>query len=470
MLLVFVLVLIAVLWVCQIGLLDHTYRTIRTKQVSKITSNLADQLESKDINDITIPDSFENNVAIVVIDKKTGYYYYSNQNMLAMILGRDTRYKISELINLSETGDSNVYYITNNRRSDIFEEHDTTFTTENSNQISGIVYLTTITNDEGSELIVMGLGEITPVFATVGTLRTQLMNITIVLVALSIGLSYYVARYISKPLENLTENAKKLATGNFETEFHGTGFDEIEELTDTLNFTAQELKKSDQLTKDLIANVSHDLRTPLTMISGYGELIRDVPGEATPENIQVIIDEANRLTSLVNYMLDISKLQSGTTEITKTAINANELLLKVANTYNTFMESNGYHFNVEGVEEAVYINADRNRIEQVLHNLISNAITHIGEDKTVILKCTLKEKKVRFDVIDHGSGIKEEDLPLIWQRYYKVDKKLQTGSGLGLSIVKTIMELHEANYGVNSKIGEGTDFWFELPAMEDNDR
>ena len=203
------------------------------------------------------------------------------------------------------------------------------------------------------------------------------------------------------------------------------------------------------------------------MISGYGELMRDVPGESTPENIQVIIDEANRLTALVNHMLDVSKLQSGTTEILKGTVNANDLLSRVANTYSTMMDNMGYHFVVDCDDEIKYVQGDANRLEQVLHNLINNAINHIGEDKTVILRCHEKGDKMRFDVIDHGCGIKEEDIPLIWQRYYRVNNVQETGSGLGLSIVKTILELHKAEYGVESKINEGSDFWFELPLIMD---
>jgi signal transduction histidine kinase len=374
---------------------------------------------------------------------------------------------ILEIIDLYKTSKSDVFYIGNQANRHIFDENSAKFTNKNSDNVSGIAYLTEIKDNTGKSLLVMGLCEIVPVYSTINTLRTQLTTITIVLTIIAVIVAYIIARRVSRPIENLTSNARVMSTGDFDVEFHGTGFTEIEELSDTLNFTAQELKKSDQLTKDLIANVSHDLRTPLTMISGYGELIRDVPGESTPENIQVIIDEANRLTTLVNYMLDVSKLQSGTTEIVMGTVNANDLLSRVGNTYSTMMEKNGYHFVVDCDEEINYVQADAGRIEQVLHNLINNAINHIGDDKTVVLKCHEHNDKMKFEVIDHGSGIKEEDIPLIWQRYYKANNISETGSGLGLSIVKTILELHDAEYGVESKINEGSNFWFELPIIKD---
>ncbi|MBQ3384194.1 MAG: HAMP domain-containing histidine kinase [Erysipelotrichaceae bacterium] len=466
-LLCMVAVLIITLWVFQIGMLEITYKDIRTRQIKKVTSNIAQQLDGNDTITALTPENYENDMAILVVSLDDRIYTVSNQNTLGIILGRNPENKILEIIDLYKTTKSDVFYISNQPNRHIFDGNTADFTNKNSDNVSGIAYLTGINDDTGKELLVIGLCEIVPVYSTINTLRTQLTSITIIIILIAVIVAYIIARRISRPIENLTSNAKVMSTGDFDVEFHGTGFNEIEELSDTLNFTAQELKKSDQLTKDLIANVSHDLRTPLTMISGYGELIRDVPGESTPENIQVIIDEANRLTTLVNYMLDVSKLQSGTTEIQKGTVNANDLLSRVGNTYITMMEKMGYHFTVDCDEEIKYVQGDASRIEQVLHNLINNAINHIGEDKTVILKCHEHNDKMKFEVIDHGTGIKEEDIPLIWQRYYKANNISETGSGLGLSIVKTILELHDAEYGVESKINEGSDFWFELPLVKD---
>ena len=466
-LLCMVAVLIITLWVFQIGMLEITYKDIRTRQIKKVTSNIAQQLDGNDTITALTPENYENDMAILVVSLDDRIYTVSNQNTLGIILGRNPENKILEIIDLYKTTKSDVFYISNQPNRHIFDGNTADFTNKNSDNVSGIAYLTGINDDTGKELLVIGLCEIVPVYSTINTLRTQLTSITIIIILIAVIVAYIIARRISRPIENLTSNAKVMSTGDFDVEFHGTGFNEIEELSDTLNFTAQELKKSDQLTKELIANVSHDLRTPLTMISGYGELIRDVPGESTPENIQVIIDEANRLTTLVNYMLDVSTLQSGTTEIQKGTVNANDLLSRVGNTYITMMEKMGYHFTVDCDEEIKYVQGDASRIEQVLHNLINNAINHIGEDKTVILKCHEHNDKMKFEVIDHGTGIKEEDIPLIWQRYYKANNISETGSGLGLSIVKTILELHDAEYGVESKINEGSDFWFELPLVKD---
>ena len=214
--------------------------------------------------------------------------------------------------------------------------------------------------------------------------------------------------------------------------------------------------------RDLLANVSHDLRTPLTMIKGYGEVMRDLPGENTPENVQIIIDEAERLTSLVNDLLDLSKLESGVVPLEKASFNLTESIRLILHRYDKLAD---YSFPF-AYEEDVWVNADELKISQVVYNLVNNAITYSGADKTITLRQTLREGKVRVSVTDTGEGIPPDKLQDIWERYYKVDKehkRAQMGSGLGLSIVKNILDMHGGAYGVESQLGQGSTFWFELP-------
>ncbi|MBQ3376159.1 MAG: HAMP domain-containing histidine kinase [Erysipelotrichaceae bacterium] len=463
----FVIILVSVLWIAQIGFLEKTYASIRSSQVRKLTESVEKLINYNNIESTVLPAEYESNIGIIIEDRTAGIQYRTDTAVRSQIFGRYQEQKIRQLLLMTDDSDRKTYFISSQRGERLFDDPEIKISEDYDDVQPNAVAYVIKTEHLGSEYTIIGLGQIMPVNATVDALRTQLTYITIAFSAFAIILAYFISRAIAKPLVNLNESAARLATGNYDIQFHGTGFTEVEELSDTLNFTARELKKSDQLTKDLIANISHDLRTPLTMISGYGELMRDIPGEASPENIQVIIDEANRLTKLVNGMLDISKLQAGTADITRAAVNASELVVKVADTYSTLMENSGYRFVVD-CDEDIYVNGDGERLQQVLHNLISNAINHIGEDKTVIVSCHRKNDVVRFDVIDHGTGIKKEDLPLVWNRYYRINKTRDTGSGLGLSIVKTILELHNAAYGVDSEVGKGSDFWFELPLMGDN--
>ncbi|MFQ8601435.1 MAG: sensor histidine kinase, partial [Oscillospiraceae bacterium] len=238
---------------------------------------------------------------------------------------------------------------------------------------------------------------------------------------------------------------------------------------DTLNYAAEELSKVEGLRRELIANVSHDLRTPLTMISGYGEVMRDLPGENTPENVQIIIDEARRLTSLVNDMLDISKFQSGTQKLHRTRFNLTQAIRDTLGRYNKLTEKDGYAISFASDQE-VYVHADELRISQVVYNFINNAITYTGPDKCIYLRQLVEGNSVKIEVRDTGEGIDPDKLQYIWDRYYKVDKahkRAQIGTGLGLSIVKSILDLHGARYGVKSKTGEGSIFWFELQIDRD---
>lgn len=326
-----------------------------------------------------------------------------------------------------------------------------------------LIYAEIINMDE-TQCFVIVTAMITPVSSVVETLRYQLTVVTIVFVLLSVILAIIVASHISKPLVKLNTSVKELARQNYNVDFNEKGYLEVKELSDTLNYTRDELVKVEKLRQELIANISHDLRTPLTMITGYAEVMRDLPGENTPENVQVIIDEANRLTSLVNDMLDLSKLQAGTMTLEREDYSITESIEDIFNRYTKLKQQDGYDIRFVA-DRNVMVNADKIKMGQVIYNFINNAINHCGEDKVVIVTQKVHLGKVRIEVTDHGEGIPQDKLEYIWDRYYKVDKDHKRGvigTGLGLSIVKKILDMHSARYGVKSKVNYGSTFWFEL--------
>ena len=330
-----------------------------------------------------------------------------------------------------------------------------------------IIYVDVLTSDK-TACVLMVNTVLTPVSATVDTLRIQMIWITVVMIILSLLIALVISKKVSRSMIRVNNAAKKLAKGDFNVSFDGKDYREIAELSETLNQAATDLGKNEKLQKELIANVSHDLRTPLTMIIAYSEVMRDLPGENTLENVQVVIDEAKRLTNLVNDMLDISKLQAGALEMKLSEFNLTDRIQKVLERYNKLKEQDGYRIDFEYQEE-VYVCADEFKIFQVIYNLINNAINYTGSDKRVLVRQLVKEQIVRIEVIDSGEGISEENLPYVWDRYYKVDKthkRAVMGTGLGLSIVKNILELHHAEYGVESILSAGSKFWFELPVIE----
>ena len=316
--------------------------------------------------------------------------------------------------------------------------------------------------------IIIQTADLSPVAATVKTLNAQFLWIGIILLLLTISLTGIVSRLITKPIIKMNSAAQMLALGRYDTNFEGKGYREIHELSQTLNYASTELARTDRFQKELISNVSHDLRTPLTMIKGYAEVIRDIPDENSPENIQVIIDETERLAGLVNDMLDVSKLQAGTRTPQMQIFSLTHAVSDIMQRYEKLTEQNGYTIDFISDEEA-FVYADSVMIMQVVYNLINNAINYTGEDKSVTVRQLINESKVRISVTDTGEGISKEDLPLIWDRYYKVDKvhkRATVGTGLGLSIAREVLNLHNAQFGVISKQGVGSTFWFELDLVK----
>lgn len=331
-----------------------------------------------------------------------------------------------------------------------------------------LVYIHLAKAASNQQYVIMLDTSMQPLRSTVETLTIQYLWIAVILFLMTSLMAFILYRQISSPIIRMNQSAKRLAEGRYDVEFSGEGYRETRELADTLNYASNELSRLDGLQKELIANISHDLRTPLTMIRGYGEMMRDLPGENTPENMQVIIDETTRLSSLVTDLLDLSKLQSGTATMSSTRFPLTNAVREVLLRYDQLIKHEGYRVSF-AYDAEVEVYADRGMLLQVLYNLINNAINYTGEDRTVTVTQTVCMDSVRITVTDTGEGIAPEEMPLIWDRYYKVDKvhrRAMIGTGLGLSIVKHILEQHGAAYGVNSKLGEGSSFWFELPVIE----
>jgi signal transduction histidine kinase len=305
---------------------------------------------------------------------------------------------------------------------------------------------------------------ITPVNATVSTLLIQLYIITAIMILASVAIALVLSDVIAKPLVRLNDGAKKLSKGNYNADFNGSGYLEVKELSDTLNSTAIELSKVDELRRELIANISHDLRTPLALIYSYAEMMQDFPSEITTTQLQTIMSETKRLSSLVNDILDVSKLETGTMELHMHNYNLTESINETVVRLSELLKNEGYSIRFEHSED-VYVIADEAKITQALYNLLTNAVNYSTDDKHIIVRQNRLQNGVQIEVVDHGDGIAPENIHYIWDRYYKVDKKHKRaiiGTGLGLAIVKKIFELHDADYGVESEIGKGSVFWFKL--------
>lgn len=300
-------------------------------------------------------------------------------------------------------------------------------------------------------------------------LKEQLIYITIIVFLLSFVVSYFISKKISNPILAINQKVKTLSKGNYTIPFKtNTKIEEIKELENNLSDLKDELAKTEELRMELLSNVSHDLKTPLTMIKAYAEMVRDLTysnEEKRNQNLNTIIEEADRLNLLVNDILTLSITESNIYKPKYEKIALKELIETILSRYEILKETENYQIDFI-CEKEVQIQADKKQLEQVIYNLINNAINYTGPDKKVTVKVRVNGEVARVEVTDTGKGLDNEEKKNIWTRYYHSEKKHArgvVGTGLGLSIVKNILENHQFPYGVLSKKGKGTTFYFEMP-------
>ena len=456
-LVLFVVVSLLVIWLFQIVLLNNFYENSKMDEFTATDEEIFSAFSDKE-------------------KMKDSVYKCSAQSDMCIRLFEVVDGKAVEICSSEVNPGCMLHHVEGSGLSQLYERaknNGGTFAkkirgSEQNEEIINTIYVSVRSDSQGNEYVLMMESELIPLSATVKTLQRQFGWIMCILIMGALIVALAISKIICFPLQKMSRSAHELAKGDYKAKFEGGRYKEAAELADALNYAAAELAKTDDLQHELVANISHDLRTPLTMIKGYSEVIRDIPGENSPENVQVIIDETERLTELVNDMLDLSKIRAGTRKPETESFNLTETISSVLKRYEKLTEKDGYNIAFD-YDRDVFIVADRTMILQVVYNLVNNALNYTGDDKKVSIVQSVWDNNVRISVIDTGKGIAKEDLPHIWDRYYKVDKvhkRAKIGTGLGLSIVKGILESHGASYGVNSEIGEGSNFWFEFETFE----
>ena len=299
------------------------------------------------------------------------------------------------------------------------------------------------------------------------TRQYGIYTVMAIIAASLVGLA--LARTLTDPIVRMQKEAKKLEEADYSASFEGGSFSETQLLAQTLNSANEKLSKIEEMRRDLIANVSHDIRTPLTDIRAYAEMIRDISGdipEKREKHLDVIIRETEYMNRLVNDMSELSKMQSGNETLNRENVDLSELIRDVVDMDHKLAEDAGVTIHTD-IAEQLTVFADELKMTQVVANYLSNAIKHTPAGKNVYVKAWRldDEETVRLEVRDEGEGIPEDEIPYIWDRYQKSSRsfsRTMTSSGLGLSIVKAIGDMHGASYGVESKVDEGSLFWFEL--------
>lgn len=484
----FTLIAIGLLWLFQFVFLDQIYRAIKMGHLDRGADAIIAKVGQEDLFDASEKISERYDFSALLVYPDTGSIQKLTEgNRPGMWLQNSVLFSLTledclEMIQNAEAAGGSylqsVRYVTDGggkRPSfpdDRWEENNAPRPPaeesphfHEEDDLQSVIYTVLFETEDGTTAALLIHTTITPLSAARETLFYILLTVSAALLILSVLLAAVISRTVVRPIVEINRGARRLARGDYNYRFpENRSYREARELAETLNYTSEELSKVEDLRRELIANVSHDLRTPLTLISGYSEVMRDLPGEITPENLQTIIDESARLTSLVNDLLEISKIQSGNLTPVMAPFSLTEMLKECVATYQTLATCRGYHFTLHLDGEASVV-GDRAMLVRALNNLINNALTYTGEDRQVIIRQTVHGERVRVEVTDTGAGIPKEKLHDIWDRYYKVDaahKRSAVGTGLGLSIVKSIVSLHEGSYGVRSSNGYGSTFWFEL--------
>ncbi len=449
-LLAFCALLLALLWLFQVTLLESVYRQVKLAEAKAVMRTLEERLGSEDFQQTVDRLAQEHDFTIWV-----GPASSPEQRRVADAARRSggelLEYPKTETLPHAEPG-----------------QPPGTPKPMHVPQPMRISYAKIMERPGESASLLLITAMISPVTATVSTLRFELYAITAIMVLFSLALALLIARRVARPIEAVNAAAKQLAKGNYNVSFATKGYREISELSHTLNVAARELNTVERLRRELIANISHDLRTPLTLIGGYAEAMRDLPGENTPANAQVIVEEARRLSSLVSAVLDLSKMQSGSRPLRLSPYNLTKSLRDIVNRTAAFVRDQGYTIRMDADEDAE-VTADEELVAQAFYNLLINALNHTGPDQCVHVWQKVEDgdalPRVTIHVTDTGKGIALDDLPRIWERYYRTEEnhaRAIAGSGLGLSIVQTIVQQHAGQCGVRSEPGHGSTFFLTL--------
>lgn len=448
-----VFVVIILLWMFQIVFLKSFYTNIHISDIKSEASSilkLVDRDENQELKNKLDQFSFNNNLSVELFDKNGNPIYLAG----------------------SQDGNGQMPMMNNRLRTDILnqalsgKESEAQLTHPRFGNKFMLIGLPVSINDQilGALLINMPLA---PVEDTVTILKQQLLYITVILLAASLLISFIISRSFTKPILKMKKVSESMASGDFSVRIDTNKQDELGKLAETINYMGQQLSKIENLRKDLIANVSHELRTPLSLIRGYAETIKDVTGdvrEKRDNQLEIIIEETERLGGIVDDILNLSQLQSGYSKLNRSTFTVQQLLDNVVPKYDDLREKSGIDIILNG-DANTPVEADKSRMEQVLHNLINNAFNHTPKGGKITIGIIDKIETVRIEVTDTGAGIEPEDIPHIWDRYYRAENKKEkktVGSGLGLAIVKGVLQAHEAQFGVESMIGTGTTFWFEI--------
>lgn len=477
-----VLIILLIIWLFQICLLNSFYINERADMLLKEGHKLSSMIAaSKDLTAIsqdiigeieTFGPSY--NARILIIDSYSNILFY---NVPKNFFKKDKDSPDKNHANEDHKGEEDlirrnlsVFYNDVSLEQNISEGKTFTITKTDPRFPERKAIIAGVPIEDDGKIIGYTLlnSPLAPIEETISILKKQLSIISFASLIIGTLLALLFAKHFTKPISQITDTAKKIAKGDFTANVVLESKDEIGDLGDTINDMSKQLGQIENFRREFIANTSHELKTPISLIRAYSELVKDLSdenNETTNEHLQVIIDESNRLNDMVEDILYLSKMESGYYELKFQSFPIVDIINNVIDKLSFFSSSKDIDLILEIDSEDILIYGDKEKLHQVFYNIINNAIAHSYESDRVTIRVSNKSDIIKVDIIDNGKGIPAEDLPYIWDRFYKVDKSRKrddSGTGLGMAIVKNILEAHNFKYGIESEVDKGTIVWFEI--------
>jgi len=460
-----VLIILLAAWSFQIIFLKNFYITERKNTLIREGTNIADVLAktgdleiTEEVKDqlISLADSIHGSIAIIDTQQNLVGYSFINNNLEIKQPPRPESSIRSRFIH-SLREDPEI-------KMSIHKARLFVLTSDRFFRPSIIVGIPIKNNTTTLGTLILE-SPLAPIEESIVILRKQLTVISLFSLILGTIIAVLLSRHLTKPILDISQAAEKIAKGDFNTTVNITSNDEIGSLGRIINNLPKELQKLENFRKDFIANTTHELKTPISLIQAYAELIRDLEGEdkkTRDQHLEVIIDESQRLNHIVEDILYLSQIEPDNIKLNAKEFLLSDLLDDVLEKLKFLAVQKNIQIVLHIEDDELTVTADREKLYQVLFNIINNAIIYSHENSKVVINLW---KNSRIEVIDYGIGISEKDLPYIWDRFYKADKSRKrnnNSTGLGLAIVKNILDAHGFGYGVESKVNEGTLFWIEM--------
>ncbi|MBP1736691.1 MAG: signal transduction histidine kinase [Oscillospiraceae bacterium] len=464
----FVAGMLGALWLYQMFFMQDMFQMIRTDDLNQVakqvkTISYDDQDAEEQLNEI----AFENNVCIVACDSSGATRYSAGHGPNCLIHDLTDASLIELAANTDFNGQkpvditSEVQTLLAKEEASSADSSDSEQTKSAGESSTAVRVVMAMETDEG--VVFLDSSALAP-NVTLDNLYTELLYAGGIFLVLTFLLTTLISKGISKPIKEINDKAHALSSGHFDVEFDSRGYLEITQLSETLNYMVGEFRQFETLRQNLIADVSHDLRTPLTAILSRCELTLDFPEEDARKNIEMIYEEARWMSDLVNNLLKISKLRTNFSDVDTVRFNLTDEMEGILRRFERFYQKDGYQFEFY-YDKSVFVRADKVRICQVIYNFIHNAVKHAGAERNVVVSQIIYDGEAVIRVHSFGETIPPERLRYIWDRFYQANQNPEDGEngmGLGLSIVKSILEVHHARYGVENCGHDGCVFWFAL--------